>query len=467
MVRESFVGFGMGMAVPILKLVRAGLGLVLVLAMLLSGEARAAQDDVALYKRAVEKSFAAWLEALWPDAEAAGVSRKTFDANVKGLKLNWSLPHLVLPDPAGPDGPALPQALAALAKPLHQPEFDIPANYFNKNTLNVLASTGRGKMKQWAPQLGAIQKQYGVPASIVVAIWGRETGYGKVDMPFDALSAIATQGFMGRRPDVFRQEVIAALKILEENQATRSEMRSSWAGAMGYTQFLPSDFDKYAVDFDGSGRRDIWNSIPDALASTANSLRSQGWDGKQSWGYEVTLPDGFDCTQQGPDKAHPIAEWVKLGVRRVKGGTFPEAKLQDSAFLVLPAGLKGPAFLATNNFSVLKLYNNSDVYAIFVGHVADMIASGAPVAFTGEWRPVERLPRDRIQRFQEALVAKGHDVGKVDGLAGFKTRRTIGLEEQGLGMKLTCYPSAALVDAVLKEARAQGAGAAAAESPKE
>jgi lytic murein transglycosylase len=448
------------MATP--ALTRAALCFMLVLTALLPQEARGAGDDVAAYKRAVEASFAQWLEALWPDAEAAGVSRGTFDANLKGLKLNWSLPHLVLPNPAGPDGPPLPQALAAKAKPLHQPEFDIPANYFNKTTLNVLAGTGRGKMEQWAKTLGAVQKQYGVPASIVVAIWGRESGFGKVEMPFDALSAIATQGFMGRRPEVFRQEVIAALKILEEKHATRAELRSSWAGAMGYTQFLPSDFEKYAVDFDGDGSRDIWNSVPDALGSTGNSLHSQGWDGSQTWGYEVVLPDGFDCTEQGPDKARPIGEWAKLGVARVKGRAFPEAKLQDQAFLVLPAGLKGPAFLATNNFSVLKLYNNSDVYAIFVGHVADMIAAGAPVAFAGEWRAVERLPRDRIQRFQEALVAKGHDVGKVDGLAGFKTRRTIGLEERGLGMKLSCYPSAALVDAVLK-----AEGAAKAEPPKQ
>ena len=445
------------MTTPILKLVGACLGLMLALPAL-PWEAQAAEGEVAVYKRAVEKSFAAWLEALWPDVEASGVSRETFDANLKGLKLDWSLPHLVLPNPAGSGGPPLPDALAAAAKPKHQPEFDIPANYFNKNTLSVLASTGRGKMEQWAQQLGAMQKRYGVPASIVVAIWGRETGFGKADMPFDALSAIATQGFMGRRPDVFRQEVIAALKILQEGYATRAEMRSSWAGAMGYTQFLPSDFEKYAVDFDGDGRRDIWNSIPDALASTGNSLRSQGWDGAQSWGYEVKLPKGFDCTEQGPDKARPIAEWVKLGVAPVKGRPFPDDKLANEAFIVLPAGLKGPAFLATNNFSVLKLYNNSDVYAIFVGHVADMIAAGVPVAFAGEWRPVERLPRDRIQRFQEALVAKGHDVGKVDGLAGFKTRRTIGLEERRLGMTLTCYPNQPVVDAVLK-----GASAAAAE----
>lgn len=416
--------------------------------------ARAAEDEVALYKRAVDQSFAAWLQALWPDAEAIGVSRAVFDANARGLKLVWSLPHLVYPDPAVPGGPPLPKALADLMKPSRQPEFEPPAGYFNPTALNALAATGRSKMAQLAPQLAAIQKQYNVPASIVVAIWGRETGFGKVDMPFDALSAIATQGFMGRRPDEFRNELLVALKILQEQHATRAMMKSSWAGAMGYTQFLPTDFDKYGVDFDGDGKRDIWGTVTDALASAANSLHSQGWDGAQSWGYEVKLPAKFDCTLQGPDKALPISEWIKLGVARVKDRPFPQEGLNDQAFIVLPAGLKGPAFLATNNFSVLKLYNNSDVYAIFVGHVADMIAANAPVDFVSAWQPVESFPRDRIQRFQEVLVAQGYDVGKVDGLAGFKTRRTIGTEEQKRGLPLSCYPSSALVNAVLKEASA-------------
>jgi lytic murein transglycosylase len=432
-----------------------GLVVLLGLIALLPLKAGAADDEVTVYKRAVGKSFAAWLESLWPDAEAAGVSRKTFEANLKGVRLDWSLPQIVPPDPAYPEGPALPAALKP--KPRHQAEFDIPELYFSKGALNSLAATGRGKYKQLGQMLGAIQQRYGVPASIVVAIWGRETGFGAAALSYDAISAIATQGFMGRRPEVFRDEVIAALKILEEGHATRTEMKSSWAGAMGYTQFLPSDFDKYAVDFDGDGRRDIWNSISDALASTGNSLHSHGWDGGQTWGYEVALPKGFDCTLQGPDKERPIADWVKLGVARVKDRPFPEDKLGDPAFLVLPAGLKGPAFLATHNFSVLKLYNNSDVYALFVGHVADMIAANAPTAFAGTWLPVERLPRDRIQRFQEVLVSKGHDVGKVDGLAGFKTRRSIGLEEQKLGLPLTCYPSQAVVDRVLKEASAASA----------
>jgi lytic murein transglycosylase len=417
-----------------------------------SAGARAAQDDVAVYKKAVEQRFGEWLESLWPQAEAAGVSRETFDANVKGLKLNWTLPHLVLPDPAAPGGPTLPPALAQAQVPKHQPEFDAPAGYFNANAMKSLAATGRSKFQEYNSQLAAIQKQYGVPASIIVAIWGRETGFGKVDSAYDALQTMATQAFMGRRPEEFTKQFIAALKILQEGHATRASMRSSWAGAMGYTQFMPTDFENFGVDFDSDGKRDIWNSIPDALASTGNSLHSQGWDGSKTWAYEVTLPADFDCSLQGPDLAKPISEWMKLGIARVKGKEFPKEKLGDNAFLVLPAGLKGPAFLATDNFSVLKLYNNSDVYAIFVGHIADMIASNEPVAFVGAWQPVERFPRDRIQRFQQALVNQGYDVGKVDGLSGFKTRRSIGLEEKKRGLPLTCYPSSALVDAVLKEA---------------
>ena len=436
---------------------RALAALLAVLAVLLLAPwpALAADDaDVAAYKRAVEQRFGQWLQELWPDAQAAGVTRATFDANLKGLKLNWSLPHLVLPDPATPAGPPLPKALAEATAPTHQPEFDAPVLYFPAGALTSLSATGRAKISELGPTLTAIQKKYDVPASIVVAIWGRETGFGKIDAPYDAISTMATQAFIGRRPDEFRDQLVAALKIVQEGSATRAEMKSSWAGAMGYTQFMPKDFENYAVDGDGDGKRDIWNSVADALASTANSLKSQGWDGAKTWGYEAKLPRNFDCTLQGPDKARPISEWMKLGVARVRGEAFPPNKLSDSAFIVLPAGLKGPAFLATDNFSVLKLYNNSDVYAIFVGHLADMIVTNTPVKFDSAWQPVERLPRDRIQRFQEVLVAQGFDVGKVDGLAGFKTRAAIGAIEKRLGMPLTCYPSQRLVDAVIKEASA-------------
>jgi lytic murein transglycosylase len=399
------------------------------------------------YRRAVESSFKQWLGGLWPEAEAAGVSRATFDKQLKGLELDWSLPQLTPPDPAYPGGPALPASMKPKPKP--QAEFGVPQNYFKPRSLNALAKTGRAKYRQYAPELKAIDEQFGVPASVVLSIWGRETAYGRAALPHDAVTAIATQAFMGRRADEFRPQLIGALKIIEEGHATRDMMKSSWAGAMGHTQFLPGDFEEHAVDFDGDGRRDIWRSVPDALASAGNALRSQGWDDKQPWAYEVTLPKNFDCTLQGPDQALPIREWIDLGVRRVTDRPFPEDRLGDWTFLVLPAGMKGPAFLATTNFSVLKLYNNSDVYAIFVGHVADMIAYNVPVQFVGKWQPVERFTRDRILAFQKVLVSGGHDVGKVDGLVGFKTRQSIGKEERARGLPLTCYPSHALINQVL------------------
>jgi len=436
---------GMGMD----RLSRLGFACALGLATLLGAPSgMRAADSVTAYKDAVEARFAQWLEGLWPEAEAAGISRATFDKQLKGLKLDWSLPQLEPPDPASPGGPALPSAMKPKPKP--QAEFGVPQNYFKASSLNALAEGGRAHYKQLGPTLEAIQKKYGVPASIVVAIWGRETGFGRAALPYDAVTAIATQAFMGRRAEEFRPQLIGALKIIELGHATRAEMKSSWAGAMGHTQFLPGDFEDYAVDFDGDGDRDIWSSVPDALASAGNSLASQGWDGNQPWAYEVELPKNFDCTLQGPDESLPIREWIDLGVKRVRDRPFPEERLGDWTFLVLPAGMKGPAFLATTNFSVLKLYNNSDVYAIFVGHVADMIAYNAPVDFVGAWKPVEGFTRDRVLQFQKVLVAQGHDVGKVDGLVGFKTRQTIGEEEKARGLALTCYPSHALINQVLK-----------------
>ena len=301
----------------------------------------AADDEVAAYKRAVDESFAAWVKALWPDAEALGISRAVFDANTKGLKLDWSLPHLVYPDPAVQGGPALPKVLADQMKPSRQPEFEPPAGYFNPAALNALAATGRTKMAQLAPELAAIQKQYDVPASIIVAIWGRETGFGKVDMPFDALSAIATQGFMGRRPDEFRNESLVGA----ENSARRPCDARHDEELMGRRHGLypiPADrFRQIRRRFQRRRQARHLEHGPDALASAANSLHSQGWDGEQTWAYEVKLPAKFDCTLQGPDKARPISEWIKLGVVRVKDRPFPDEQARRSALHRAAGGIEG------------------------------------------------------------------------------------------------------------------------------
>ncbi|MFD0986418.1 lytic murein transglycosylase [Methyloligella solikamskensis] len=413
------------------------------------GVAPARADDTAAYKRAVEQQFEAWIQARWPEAEAEGVSRETFEREVKGLTLDWSLPHLAMPDPAYLGGPRLPQSMKPKA-PARQPEFDSPSRYFSASNLNALAAQGKTQYHQYKTVLSEIEKRYQVSGAIIVAIWGRETNFGTVSIPHDALRSIATQAFLGRRPEVFRHEFIKALKVLQDGHISRDEMRSSWAGAMGHPQFLPSDFLEYAVDIDQDGKRDIWDSVPDALASAGNSLHSQGWIGDQEWGYEIDLPANFDCTLQGPDKTRSFGDWVDMGITRVKGQSFPDEKLENQGFLVLPAGMKGPAFLVTENFSVLKKYNNSDVYALFVGKLADMIEYGVPPSFVGAWKPVDRFTRDKILDFQKVLVKRyGYDVGNVDGLVGFKTRQAIGLYEKKVGAPLTCYPTRKIVDEVV------------------
>lgn len=408
-----------------------------------------AGDDTAAYKAAVERHFALWLQQRWPAAQTAGVSRGLFERAIKTVKLDWSLPLLMLPDPAYPGGPRLPDSLKPPA-PKRQAEFDSPAPYFASARLNILAARGRAELARLGPLLNAIARRYDVPPQIVLAIWGRESAFSRASMPYDALSAMATQGFLGRRPVKFSGEFVDALVMLQQGRVPRAEMRSSWAGAMGDPQFLPSDYLKYAVDFDGDGKADIWHSTADALASAANFLHHKGWNDALPWGFEVRLPPKFDCTLQGPDETRSFADWVRLGVRRVQGRPFPAFILSKPGFLVQPAGDFGPTFLVTQNFLVLKQYNNSDLYALFVGHLADMIAYGMPASFVGAWQPVSRFARVKMRQMQEVLHGYGYDVGKVDGLVGFKTRQAIGLYEKKRGYAPVCYPTPSVVAALLR-----------------
>ena len=391
----------------------------------------------AAYRQAVEQRFEAWLGTLWDQAQARGVSRATFDKALKVNRLDWSLPDLDLPDL----GPGAPQAPPEARREKQQPqaEFSIPANYFPESSLNAYVSMGRTLKTQWADTLAAVERTYGVDADVVLAVWARETGYGRARLPHNAMRVLATQAFMGRRQERFKEELLLALQIVEADHIGVEEMASSWAGAMGHTQFMPSDFMNYAVDFDGDGRRDVWRSVPDSLASTANSLKTNGWETGKTWAYEVRLSAGFDCTLQGPDKARPIAEWVRLGVTRTHGRAFPPERLSDGGFLVLPAGMKGPAFLALKNFLVLKAYNFADLYAIYVGHLADRIGNNR--GFETPWGEVGRFRRDEVLRLQHAMAAQGIEVGKLDGLIGAKVRASVGEYQRKLGMPVDCYPS--------------------------
>lgn len=404
----------------------------------------AKSQERAAYRAVVAVRFANWVTALRVEALQKGISGPVFDVAMKGVTLDWSLNDLAPPD-LGPDAPPRPK-VETKTRQKQQPEFDRPARYFPRNGLEYVTKLGRQNLGQWKDTLTAIEEKYGVEKHVVLAIWGRETAFGKAKLPYYAVRALATQAFMGRRREKFHEELLLAFRILEEKHITRKAMKSSWAGAMGHTQFLPSDFHNYAVDFTGDGRRDIWGTIPDALASTANFLKQKGWERGKTWGYEVRLPKGFDCTLEGIANQRTVAEWVKLGITRTRGRKFRDDRLPERTHLMLPAGTLGPGFLVLNNFEVFRSYNKADLYALYVGHVADRIAFGG--AFEGGWSRVESFTRDEMKRLQQAATKAGYDVGKIDGLIGSKTRAAIGKWQRDLGHKVTCYPPRAL----LKEA---------------
>ncbi len=392
-----------------------------------TGNAVAKQD----YKARTEAQFQSWLTALWPQAKANGISRKTFDLAFHEIHLNWRLPDLAPPGRKPVD-----------KKKRRQAEFGSPGRYFRQNQINALVRRGRQMKAKWAKTLGKLEKRYGVPQNIVLAVWGRETSYGSVKIPYDTVRSLATLSFMGRRKAFFHPELIGALKILEQGHISRGKLKSSWAGAMGQTQMLPNKFLQYGVDFDGDGRKNIWTSAPDALATTANFLKQQGWNGRHSWGYEVNINDKVNCALEGPHRMQPIGNWVKSGLKRTRGRTFAAQRLRTDGSLLLPAGLYGPGFIVTQNFYVIKKYNESDLYALFVGHVADRIGTNKP--FNGKWRKVSTYTRAKVKRLQKVLRREGYNIGdKIDGLIGFRSRVAVGLYQGKHGLKRDCWPGSA------------------------
>ncbi|RQP20310.1 MAG: lytic murein transglycosylase, partial [Brucella intermedia] len=262
--------------------------------------------------------------------------------------------------------------------------------------------------------------------------------------PYNAYEVLGTKAFMATRKDMFRKELIAALEIASRGYIDESAMKSSWAGALGQPQFMPTSYLKHAVDFDGDGKRDIWNSVPDTLASIANYLKLHGWQKGRDWGFEVSVPQNVSCSLEGPDQGKTIAEWAKLGITRVNGKPFPANEMKSEGFLLMPAGRYGPAFVVSPNFYVLKDYNMSDLYALFIGHVGDRIAYGAG-DFSHAWGGVGSMYRSDIGAMQKRMQVLGYDVGKPDGLPGFKTRRSIGLWQAKNGMASTCFPQPELL----------------------
>src|SRR5215470_8578321 len=322
---------------------------------------------------APDPAFTKWLEGLWPDVQKQGVSRGAFTSATHQLE-----PDLTLPDLESPWGKTPPPAQAEFVQ------------------------------------------TFGVSGNVLLAIWGRETAFGGYKLPKNAITVLATQAYYGRRKDMFRQELLFAFKMLEEGHVKLADMRSSWGGAMGLTQFLPSEFYKYAVDFDGDGKKDIWNSVPDALASAAAQLVGKGWQPGMRWAYEVHTPRDVDCTIGVPEVTQPVSEWLQQGYVPAHGRRPSVAELSTPASLLLPEGTYGPAFLTLKNYYVIKDYNFSDLYVLFVGHLSDRISD--PRGFETPWSKNSQLKTRDVETMQQTLTRLGLYKDKIDGKAGMLTR---------------------------------------------
>src|ERR1700731_666553 len=350
---------------------------------------------------AADAAFTQFIASLWPEAQAAGVSRATFDTETRGLEPDYKLPDLILPGRPATGAPS-------------QAEFvQVPTDYIKEASIARLAEEGQRLMAKYRPALNGIEARFGVPATIVLAICGRETDYGRYTLPYDGLRVLATQAYVGRRKDQYRTEFILALKLINDGEVTRKDMRASWAGATGLTQFLPSEFYKHAVDFDGDGRKDIWHSVPDPLASAAQQLVNKGWESGVRWAYEVRAPGNADCTLGVPEVTKPIGEWLREGFVPVRGQQLGNAEEAQPASLLQPEGIYGPAFLTTKNYFVIKEYNFSDLYVLFVGHLSDRMVS--PQAFATPWSTSTQLRTADVEAMQRGLTRIGLSTDKVDG----------------------------------------------------
>lgn len=378
--------------------------------------ARAAPTDAA--------SFSAFVEALWPDAQAAGVSRATFDRAFEG----------VTPDPA------------LRARPARQAEFVRTMRaYLADAVTERRVARGREEAQRWGAALDRAERASGVDRHVVAAIWGIETNYGAHAGGGGVVRTLATLAMAGPRRDFFREELIGALRILEEGHVAPAALRGSWAGAMGLTQFMPSSFLRYAVDGDGDGRKDIWDSVPDALASTANYLKLNGWRAGEDWGTEVTLPQGFRPAPDDHATFQSFARWRQRGLARAGGEPLPA---QGEAKLLLPAGLSGPAFLLGPNFYVIKTYNNSFAYALAVALLADRIAGAGPVA--GRWPQETAMTSAQMLDLQRRLSRLGYDPGDPDGKLGEKVRHALARWQEAEGLVPDGHPTPALLDRLRK-----------------
>ncbi len=367
-------------------------------------------------EREHQQKFARWVTEFRASARAAGIDEATLNTAFDTVRF---VPRIIELDRA-------------------QPEFTRTVKDYLDNALSTQRIVrGQDKLRQLRPVVDPIAARYGVPAETLFAIWGMESNYGGFVGDIPTIDALATLGFEGRREAWAQGQLLAALKILQNRDIDRAQMIGSWAGAMGQTQFLPSNFLAYAVDADGDGRRDIWGSVADVMASTANFLASSGWQSGQPWGLEVRLPPGFDYARADADVRQPATQWADEGVQSLDGAPLPA--LADSSIL-LPASARGPAFIVGPNFRTILRYNNSTSYALAVSLLAQRLAGGPAVQ--APWpRDLTALTRSQLLALQTALNARGFDSGTPDGMVGPATQRGIRQYQRSLGLPADGYPT--------------------------
>ncbi len=370
-----------------------------------------------------EANFPQCIANLWPLAQSKGVSRRTFERYTASLQPQMKIMEFM-------DS---------------QPEFSKPIGaYVNMLVTEWRVKKGREILERYKAIFDRVEKAYGVDRYAVTAIWGIESTYGdpKGIGSRNVLESTATLACIGRRQDYFRDEFIATLQILEKDDVPYDHLTGSWAGAFGPTQFMPTSFQRFAVDFDGDGKRNVVDSIPDIIASTANNLKLDGWEFGKAWGYEVALPQGFDYRLANRSNKKTLAEWNALGVRRPSGVAYPRPG--DTAYLLLPGGANGPAFLMMKNFDAILKYNPADAYALAIGHLADRLRGGG--AFAQAWPKEERgLSKAERQEIQSRLTQMGYDIGNVDGILGQKSRVAIQDYQVRAGLLPDGYPDVALL----------------------
>jgi lytic murein transglycosylase len=362
------------------------------------------------------------LGGLWPQAEARGVPRAAFAAHVAGLAPDLRIMDLME----------------------SQPEFTKSLwDYLDILVHAERIDNGRAILARHRAVFDAVEKAYGVDRHFIASIWGVESNYGTMIGERPVIRSTATLACIGRRQDYFREEFLSALEILARGDVRPDHLVGSWAGAFGPTQFMPTSFKRYAVDFDGDGRRDVVHSVPDLVASTANNLRKDGWINGQTWGYEVVVPEGFDLMLSDRSRLMTVQEWERLGIRRAGGTSFPRP--DDRGYLLVPAGVHGPAFLMLQNFRVIMKYNPAEAYALAIGHLADRLRGGGP--FLQPWPRHERvLSRAERYELQVLLAERGFDLGTPDGQLGGRTRNALRQFQASIGDVPDGFASAAVLE---------------------